>query len=138
MIMRYADQAREIREAREAGIRALNTLRRAQKELEKARTWGVLDLLGGGPISGIVKHSKLGRAREYLEDARRDLSEFHRELADVDMPGVQVDSLLTFADFFCDSFLADFLVQRRINEARAQVERACNQVEAILRRLPTA
>ena len=43
--------------------------------------------------------------------------------------------LLTVADFFFDGFLADFLVQRRINEARARIDQACRQVEDVLYRL---
>ena len=134
----YADQTREVREAREAGIRALNSLRRAEKHLDSARTWGVLDLLGGGMITSLVKHSKLDNARSDIEQARYDLENFCDELRDVDIPSVRIDELLTFADFFFDGFLADFLVQRRINEARAQLQRASRQVEDILRQLPNA
>ena len=39
--MMNADMAREVREARAAGIRALNSLRRAEKALDSARA-GVL------------------------------------------------------------------------------------------------
>ena len=130
--------AREVREAKAAGIRALNSLRRAEKELDSARNWGIFDLLGGGMISSLVKHSKIGDAQRWVEQARDDLEDFCRELKDVRLPDVQIDGLLTFADFFFDGFLADFLVQQRINEARAQLDRACRQVEDILRQLPNA
>ena len=39
---------REIQEAREAGARALNSLRKAQECLDGARNWGILDMFGGG------------------------------------------------------------------------------------------
>ena len=134
----YADMAREVREARAAGIRALNSLRKAEKHLDSARTWGIFDLLGGGLITSLVKHSKLDDARSDIEQARYDLEDFCEELQDVDLPDVHIDELLTFADFFFDGFLADFMVQRRINEARDQLERASRQVEDILRQLPNA
>ncbi len=130
------DMAREVREARAAGIRALNSLRKAEKHLDSARTWGIFDLLGGGLITSLVKHSKLDDARSDIEQARYDLEDFCEELQDVDLPDVHIDELLTFADFFFDGFLADFMVQRRINEARDQLERASRQVEDILRQLP--
>ena len=134
--MMNADMAREVREARAAGIRALNSLRRAQKALDTARGWGIMDMLGGGLISSLIKHSKVDDARYYVEQAQYDLEDFCRELKDVDLPDVRIDGFLTFADFFFDGFLADFLVQRRINEARSQLDRACRQVEDVLRQLP--
>ena len=133
--MMNAQMEREIREARAAGIRALNSLRRAQKLLDSARSWGMLDMLGGGGIVGMVKHIRLDDAREALDAARRDLIGFRRELGDVEAPEIDVDGFLTFADFFFDGLLADFMVQRRVNEARVQVARACEQVEAALRGL---
>ena len=127
--------AKEVQEARYAGLRALDSLRAAQKALESARGWGIFDILGGGTISTLVKHSKLDQAREHIENAQYALKKFQRELADIDLPDVRIDGLLTFADFFFDGFFADLLVQQRINEARRQIERTCRQVEDILRRL---
>lgn len=127
--------AKEVQEARYAGLRALDSLRAAQKALESARGWGIFDILGGGTISTLVKHSKLDRAREHIENAQYALKKFRRELADVNLPDVRIDGLLTFADFIFDGFFADLLVQQRINEARRQIERTCRQVEDILRRL---
>ena len=130
------DLNKEVREAREAGIRALNSLREAQKHLDSARTWGIVDMFGGGLISGLVKHSKIGDAQHCIEQAQYDLEAFRRELQDLDLPYVQLGDFMAFADFFFDGFLADFMVQRRINENRAKLEQACAQVEAILRQLP--
>ena len=130
------DMAREVREARAAGIRALNSLRKAEKHLDSARTWGIFDLLGGGLITSLVKHSKLDDARSDIEQARYDLEDFCEELQDVDLPDVHIDELLTFADFFFDGFLADLMVQSRINDAREKLEDACQQVEDVLRQLP--
>lgn len=126
----------EVREARAAGIRALNSLRQAQRCLDSARGWGVLDILGGGLITNLVKHSKLSDAQRCVDQARYDLDVFRRELADVNVPDVQIDGFLSFADFFFDGFLADFMVQSRINESRARLEDACRRVEDVLRMLP--
>ena len=126
----------EVREARTAGIRALNSLRQAQRCLDSARGWGVLDILGGGLITNLVKHSKLSDAQRCVDQARYDLDAFRRELADVNVPDVQIDGFLGFADFFFDGFLADFMVQSRINESRARLEDACRRVEDVLRMLP--
>ncbi|MBQ8087978.1 MAG: hypothetical protein IJ074_07245 [Clostridia bacterium] len=126
---------KEIMEAVEAGVRALNSLREAQSKLDSARNWGIFDMLGGGMISSAIKHSKLDDARRCMEKAQWELQSFGRELQDVALPSVEIDGFLTFADFFLDGFLADFMVQRHINETRSQIDNAIRQVETILYRL---
>lgn len=128
----------ERQEAIDAGERALESLRLAKSELNSARTWGVFDLFGGGLISTLVKHSKMGHAQEYLEQAKRDLYRFSEELKDIDMYdqiNVQAGDFLTFADFFFDGVIADWLVQDKINKARYQIDEAIGKVEQVLRRL---
>ena len=61
----------EVREAIEAGERALASLRDARESLGSARNWGLLDLLGGRSISGLVKHVKIDNARQSLKDRQR-------------------------------------------------------------------
>ena len=65
---------RDVREAREAGLRALDSLEKARGALDSARGWGVFDMLGGGMLSTLVKHSKLDDARHYLDQAEYDRS----------------------------------------------------------------
>ena len=132
------DINKEKREAIEAGERALQSLRCAQDNLNSAKNWGVVDLFGGGFISTMVKHSKMDRAQQYMEQARYDLQSFSRELNDVNMAcdlHIETNDFLTFADYFFDGFVADWLVQDRINNARSQVNEAIRRTEQILRQL---
>ena len=132
------DINKEKREAIEAGVRALQSLRCAQDNLNSAKNWGVVDLFGGGFISTMVKHSKMDRAQQYMEQARYDLQSFSRELNDVNMAcdlHIETNDFLTFADYFFDGFVADWLVQDRINNARSQVNEAIRRTEQILRQL---
>lgn len=129
---------REMNEAIQAGERALSSLRTAQSQLNSARSWGIFDIFGGGVFSSAIKHSKINDASRYMEDAKRDLLIFQRELKDVNIPlnlRMEVGSFLSFADFFFDGFIADYLVQSKISEAREQVDDAINMVENILRDL---
>ena len=48
---------------------------------------------------------------------------------------IDTHDFLTFADWFFDGLVADWLVQDRINEARGQVDEAIRRVEAVLRKL---
>ena len=80
----------------------------------------------------------MGNAQRYMEQAKLDLQSFSRELQDVNMThnlNLNVGDFLTFADFFFDGLIADWLVQDRINETKNQVEDAIRQVDDIVRRL---
>lgn len=44
---------------------------------------------------------------------------------------------MTFADFFFDGFLADVMVQSKINNAKKQVDEAIRRVEEVLVKLRT-
>ncbi|MDO5338196.1 MAG: hypothetical protein Q4E89_12250 [Eubacteriales bacterium] len=128
----------EIREAVTAGERALQSLRAAQDRLNSARSWGIFDMLGGGFITDMIKHSKLNDAASYMEAAKIDLRTFQRELRDVEVPTnieIEISSFLSFADFFFDGFVADYLVQSKITDARRQVSDAIRRVENILQDL---
>lgn len=129
---------KEMNEAIQAGERALRSLKEAQNQLNGARNWGLFDMFGGGLFSSAIKHSKINDASRYMEAAKRDLQIFQRELRDVNVPmnlKMEVGSFLSFADFFFDGFVADYLVQSKISEAREQVDDAISMVENILRNL---
>ncbi len=129
------DIVREKQEAIEAGERALRSLRQAKSDLNSARGWGIYDILGGGMISTLIKHSRMNHAEDNINQAKWELQKFAKELDDVeDVTGVDfgIGDLATFADFFFDGMLADFYVQTKINNARAQVDEAIRRVEYVL------
>ena len=55
-------RTREIQEAIAAADVALDHLERARRSLSSASGWGLFDTLGGGFISGLIKHSKMSDA----------------------------------------------------------------------------
>lgn len=117
---------------------ALCSLRAAREELQKAGNWGIVDLFGGGFITNLIKHSKVDNASHLMENAKYDLKKFQKELRDVTINtdlSIDCGGFLTFADFFWDGVVADWLVQSKINDAKRQVDDAIAQVEQILRRL---
>ena len=129
---------REMKEAMDAGERALSSLRKAQEKLNSAGNWGLFDMFGGGLFSTIMKRSKMDDAQQLMEAAKTDLKRFQRELKDVNIPldlRMEVGSFLSFADFFFDGFVADYLVQSKISEAKEQVSDAIIRVEQILNEL---
>lgn len=129
------NREKELREAREAGARALNSLREAKQHMDSARGWGLLDIFGGGMLTTMIKHSKMDNAKDCIRRAQWDLQAFSQELRDVNLEGVELDGFSSFADYFFDGFLADMMVQSRINRAREQLDVAIRRVEDILRQL---
>ena len=129
--MRDEVRRREIEEAAAAGEKALYSLENAREKLQGAKNWGIFDMLGGGFFTDMVKHSKMSDATAYMEDAKNQLLVFQRELRDVQVP-LDISSFLNFADFFFDGIVADYLVQKKINDAREQVDDAIMRVRAIL------
>ena len=136
-IMGY-DIEKEKREAIEAGQRALSSLRTAKENLNSAKNWGLVDMFGGGFFSTMLKHSKMDQARQNMEQAKYDLRNFSRELNDVNVAcnlNINTGDFLSFADYFFDGFVVDWMVQDRINNARHQVEEAIRRTEYIINQL---
>lgn len=132
------DFDKEKREAVDAGNRALNSLRLAQSNLDSAKNWGFVDMLGGGLISTVVKHSKMYDSKRNMQQAKNDLRDFSRELEDVNMSNnldIETGDFLTFADWFFDGLIVDWMVQDRINNASDKVDESIAKVEDILRQL---
>ena len=115
---------REMQEAVQAGERALQSLYAARDKLGSARNWGIFDMLGGGFISDFVKHSKMNDAAALMEQAKSDIQRFQRELRDVQVSldlRMEIGSFLSFADFFLDGLVADYMVQSKIADAREKL-----------------
>ena len=132
------DIEKEKREAIEAGRRALNSLSAAKENLNSAKNWGLVDMLGGGFFSTMLKHSKMDQAKQNMDQAKYDLRNFSRELNDVNMAcNLHIDTgdFLSFADYFFDGFVVDWMVQDRINTAKRQVEEAIRRTESIVNQL---
>lgn len=128
----------EIQEALNAGKKALLCLDRAKESLSSAGNWGLFDILGGDFIATFVKHSKMNKANEEIQEARLALRKFQKELMDVDnIPEfqIQMGDFLSFADYFFDGIIADLMVQSRIKEAKKQIEDAIRRVQYILAQL---
>ena len=135
--MAQIDQ-REIREAIQAGEAALRSLERAKEKMGSAKNWGIFDMMGGGLFSSMFKHSKIDRASADIEEAKRQLAVFKRELEDVSISedfSVGIGDGLRFIDTFLDNVFADVVVQSRINSAIERLDKVSGQVRGILTKL---
>lgn len=132
-------ESKEIREAIQAGEAALSSLKNAREKLDSAKNWGIFDIVGGGFVSSLIKHSRMDDAQEYMEEAKQNLRRFEKELQDVSLSdsfarssSIDISSFVRFADSFFDNMILDFYVQSQIRQALDAVENAIRQVEDIL------
>lgn len=135
MMADVINERKEINEAIVAGEQALNSLYEAQEKLKSARSWGFVDLFGGGFLTDMMKHSRMNDASRCMEDAKYHIKRFQKELSDVQMSfdlRMDIGGFLSFADFFFDGLVADYLVQSKIEDARSQVSDAIDMVNDIL------
>ncbi|MDF1495233.1 hypothetical protein [Caproiciproducens sp. CPB-2] len=129
---------KEIKEAISAGKEALASLDRIQSSLGHAEGWGTWDLLGGGLISDLAKHSHIDDAKEETENAQRLLRQFHAELADVQIHSdihIETGGFAKFADFFFDGLISDWFMQSKINQSQESVFHVQSQVHDTVHRL---
>lgn len=132
------DYNTERNEAIVAGRNARRSLEKALDALDSAKGWGIYDMLGGGFISTMIKHSKMDSASDYIEEAKANLKVFARELGDIEEYtniDLSTGDFWGFADWFFDGLFSDWMMQDRINEARSQVKQAINKVDSILNRI---
>lgn len=129
---------RELDEAVSAGGAALCTAEEVLSSLDSAEGWGTWDILGGGLISDLAKHSRLDEAQEAIERLQSQLRRFRTELADVAIDAdmqVNVDGFLRFADCFFDNLFTDWAVLDHIHQSQGQVRDTRDQIQSLLSRL---
>lgn len=133
-----SSQHRELGEAAAAGASALSTTDQILSSLDSAEGWGTWDLLGGGLISDLAKHSHLDEAQENIELLQSQLRRFKTELADVTIQAdlqVGIDGFLRFADYFFDGLFADWAVLDHIHNSQEQIRETRYQISAVLHQL---
>jgi len=131
-------QKHEIGEAVAAGRSALVLAEAVAEKLDSAEGWGTWDLVGGGLIADLAKHSALDEAQEKIEELQIRLRKFQTELADVRVSAqlqVNVEGFLRFADYFFDGLIADWTVLNKIQESSAEVNQVISKLKDSLRHL---
>ena len=116
----------------------ISELDQAERQLSSARNWGFLDVLGGGFIVDLIKHSKLNNAKISMDRVNYLLQELKRVLGGISMPGdysMNVGGIATFADFFFDSGIVDVYMTAKImsslNEVR-NLKKRCYELRSRL------
>lgn len=128
-------QKQELQEALQAGSAALASADHILSELGSAEGWGTWDLVGGGLLTDLAKHSHLDDAQAAVETLQTQLRRFKTELADVTIDAdlqVNIEGFLRVADYLFDGLLADWTVLDQIHTSQSQVQRTRSQICDVL------
>ena len=137
-IAEQKNHKKEIKEAISAGTLALGTAISIVSSLDSAQSWGTYDLVNGGLIAGMAKHSYLDEAQNKVITLQSQLRKFKTELTDVTIHAemkVNVDGFLRFADYFYDGLFADWAVLDRIGRSKSSVVAVKTKIESALSKL---
>ena len=129
-------QLREVAEAIAAGQVARRALDQVLQDLQSAQGWGVWDLLGGGLLATAVKHGRIDDARQAAYEVQEALRRFQRELADVERSAKfiveDISGFETFADYFFDGLISDWVVQARIDRSLDNTRATAGRLDDLL------
>lgn len=117
---------------------ALFYLNEAENSVDSAKGWGIFDMIGGGFFSTMIKRGKMREVEENMQKAQDVMYMINADLEEVSQMldvNIKTGEFLTFADYFFDGFVVDFLVQRKINEAKTQISDSKKNVEELKKAL---
>ena len=134
------NQQRELAEAVSAGEQALSIAREVIKDLDSAKSWSTMDLVGGGFLADMAKYNKLDQVQDETLELQNALRGFRTELADVteQVSGdlhLEIGDFLHFADFFFDGLIADWMVHDKIAESYDRAQKTYGQIQRVLSQL---
>ncbi|HSF82794.1 MAG TPA: hypothetical protein VLA49_16285 [Anaerolineales bacterium] len=131
-------EIRELEEAIRAGEVVQQGLERVIRSLESAKGWGVWDMLGGGLLSTAIKHDRINQARAAVFEVQAQMGLFKRELADVNQNArlkIEISEFETFADYFFDGLIFDWIVQSKIVNSLEHTQRTMENITQTIQEL---
>ncbi|MBR4036312.1 MAG: hypothetical protein IKJ05_06240, partial [Oscillospiraceae bacterium] len=108
--------------------------------LQKAEDMFGWDVFLDSILVDLQKHDYLDKARKNGEIMQQKLRAFKSELADVNFDenmDVQLDSFLSFADFFFDGLFTSLAVRDRIRNSKFRIDEIRNKIYRTLNILET-
>ncbi|MBA4385370.1 MAG: hypothetical protein C0410_11590 [Anaerolinea sp.] len=137
-VANHKSEMKELGEAINAGKVVVSGLEQVIESLGSAESWGTWDMLGGGFISTAIKHSRIDEARNGILFVQTKMSQFRRELADVEKTidlTINISEFNTFADYFFDDLIFDWIVQSKIVDSLNRSRQAKESIDKIINSL---
>lgn len=116
---------KEINDVQKIIDEILSLIDEAETKFNKARNWGFFDILGGGFITDLFKHSNLDSASNIMNKINYLLKDLQRELDEVVTPtdfSMNTNTFASFADFIFDGVLADAYMQSKIMSSLTELK----------------
>lgn len=131
----------EISKALQLADKALEALENAKIDLKSASGWGIVDLLGGGLFTSLIKHNDMDDAQIHMNQAKESLMKLSDELKTINHDLDFQFDMLDFTDvldIFVDNLFSDLLVQSSISQARDKIDEVIEKVKEIKNQLEEA
>lgn len=135
---RAREELREVGEAVLAAKQAKRELELCAERLSSAGNWGVVDLMGGGLVTTMIKHGKMDEAKRSAGAAERALRRLDREMRDLGQRApIELDhqGLERFGDLFFDGLIFDWMTQSKIQRSKDNVASTQRQLARLYARL---
>lgn len=130
-------QQSQINEAVSIIDRLIPLVNDAERNLSSARNWGFLDVLGGGFIVDLIKHSKLNNASNSMEQVNYLMQNLQRILGSINTNdySMNVGNFVSLADFLFDGAIADIYMTSKIMSSLDEVRKLKNKLFELRNRL---
>lgn len=115
----------QLKEAILACEDTMDKVNSAISELRSARNWGIMDIIGGGFFSSLIKRNKINNASYMTRELNNSIIVLRRELEDINInmvDFVETSELNKFFDVWFDNIFSDLSVQSEINSNLAKLE----------------
>lgn len=110
---------KEYLEAKRELERSILLIDDVDKEISKAKDWGIIDILGGGGISSLIKRGKISKINDFLFKLRYQLEKTQRELIPVKhLTKLEIANNFSdkFFDIGFDNIFTDLSTQSKLRE----------------------
>lgn len=132
------DRLKELKEAKVAAQQVILRMDSAIKSLESAKSWGWVDLFGGGLFTSLFKRDNIRHANNDIREISQALHQLNQELEDVNMTlPLEISDTCsdTFFDVWFDNILTDLQVQDEISNKLTEVKKFRLELVALIGRL---
>lgn len=131
----YFKEFKEIEESIGVGNALYEEIGYTKEILQSAKNWGTLDLFGGDFISSMAKHEKVEQAQKHFVRVSNLLSNFNKELQDVNIDILQFSTTMKTFDIFFDNIFTDISVNNQISKSYDDICKLQINVDMIIKKL---
>lgn len=125
----------ELEEVRLSLEKVLKAITETQTELEAAKNWGILDILGGDFLISMLKRRRIQKVNEGIELVGEKLKRAQKELADVNLTlvtGIADSRNDRLWDIWADNIITDFRVQGELKQTEQNLKKLEQDVRQLL------